>query len=599
MNKYFSFLLVVVIACSAVGLYGQGSAHDRLKMARAFEQGSDVRQASRLFQEVYAEDNSNSEAFLGVVRTLTALQQFEALVPVVKKQYELTKKPELGVLLGQLYWKTSNPQSAEEIWRTVTAKDPNSQELPALLGNTYSALRLFDRAITEFVRAREISEDPAEYADELVSCYTAVHNVTKATEEVLLMYSVNGDINRARGRLSALMSDSTSTEAVLNLVRSASNNIPNVMRLQQWVLREAKRWQQALEITVAMEEYYKTQGHELLAFADGARRDGQYDVASAAYSMLLNGNGYDKSLALSAAYGFAKTLEQKFRVSKELTKEAAKQIIDKYQLIVEKHPQHPLSGEAMFNMATIYEDVLGNVEESKRLYGRVLNQWKGTSYGADAGIHLSKLLFAEGTDLLASQVAQSVVSSASPQIKEQRDAAMLLLADYVLYSGNLDGARASYSEIVKDAGSNSTNDALDRLWLLLMLKDDSIGVTSYIRGLELEFRRRYVESVTQFRAAWKVATDAELRDRSALKYAELAFAQHEYKLCEEPLQFLISRVPETIYGDRSLVLAADIFELQDDKLNAIAALTTLLVQYPKSIIVPQARQRIRLLRGDA
>lgn len=589
------FLLLIVVWTP---LQAQNNVRDKLRMARAFEQGTDQRQASRLFQEVYAEDNSNLEAFDGVVRTLMALQQYDALVPLVKQQFNAKKNGSVGILLGELLWRTSDMRGADSVWALVVDNNGRSLEVRLKLANTYSTLRLYERAVKEYLKTRELSNARAAFADELCAAYTALHDVQRAAQEVLLLFEASADINRARGRLSALMTDSASTVTVLQIVSSASTQNANVLRLQQWVFRESKLWEKALQVTLKMEEVFNTQGYELLSFADGARHDGRFDIASKAYSIVIEGK-YEQHVTLSAAYGFARTLDQQFRRDKMLSKSAAAEILEKYTTIVEKHPSHPLSGEAMLSMASIQEEVFGNFKEAKTLYSRVFNQWKGTGVAADAGNRLSVILFSEGADQAAVEVAANVARNTSSHNQEFVDAALLLGADYSLYSGDFDSANRKYGHIVKNAGSNATNDALDRLWLLMLMKEDSVGVVSYIRGLELEFRRRLEESVPQFQRTWKLAVDAELKDRAAFKFAKVAFNTGAIQQCQEPIQFLISRIPDTIYGDQALVLAADVFELQNDKTNAIAALTTLLVQYPKSILVPQARQRIRILRGDA
>lgn len=66
----------------------------------------------------------------------------------------------------------------------------------------------------------------------------------------------------------------------------------------------------------------------------------------------------------------------------------------------------------------------------------------------------------------------------------------------------------------------------------------------------------------------------------------------------QQLDSLIAKVPSTLFGDKALLLMADILTDKHEIQSAVAALTTLLVQYPNSIYTPLTRELIRKLRGD-
>ena len=65
------------------------------------------------------------------------------------------------------------------------------------------------------------------------------------------------------------------------------------------------------------------------------------------------------------------------------------------------------------------------------------------------------------------------------------------------------------------------------------------------------------------------------------------------------LDAIIADVPETIFGDRALFRKAELALRRKDVPMAVDALTVLLVQYPRSILLPDARERLRALRGDS
>ena len=111
-------------------------------------------------------------------------------------------------------------------------------------------------------------------------------------------------------------------------------------------------------------------------------------------------------------------------------------------------------------------------------------------------------------------------------------------------------------------------------------------------------RRSYREAAVLFSQASKSASQGELRDRAALNAAKAYLDLDDDTSAEPLLQSIVNGIPETIFGDRALSLKADIQVRRGDKKGALLTLDSLLVNYPRSILVPTIRDRIRVLRGD-
>lgn len=128
---------------------------------------------------------------------------------------------------------------------------------------------------------------------------------------------------------------------------------------------------------------------------------------------------------------------------------------------------------------------------------------------------------------------------------------------------------------------------------------DAKGVQGYIQGMSALSRRNKIEASRIFVATAQSASDSEIKDRCRISAARTLIEIGEEAAADSQLIAIIDRIPESTYGDQALVLAADVLERRKDIQGAISALTSLLVQYPRSILAPSARERIRRLRGDA
>ncbi len=54
-------------------------------LAISYEKSGDAKNAARLYQELYAKDNTNSNFLYGVSRTLQSLQRFPELLPIIEE----------------------------------------------------------------------------------------------------------------------------------------------------------------------------------------------------------------------------------------------------------------------------------------------------------------------------------------------------------------------------------------------------------------------------------------------------------------------------------------------------------------------------------
>lgn len=75
---------------------------DRLRMAQTYENGGDLRNAARIYLELYDADPTREAAFQGIVRTLTGLKQPESLLPIVVKEAERDPSTRKLLLAAQL-----------------------------------------------------------------------------------------------------------------------------------------------------------------------------------------------------------------------------------------------------------------------------------------------------------------------------------------------------------------------------------------------------------------------------------------------------------------------------------------------------------------
>ncbi|MDZ4746752.1 MAG: tetratricopeptide repeat protein [bacterium] len=589
---------VLLLALVSTNVFAQGALREKQRMAEALERSGDNRGASRLWQELFEADGNNGTAYGGVVRTLLALKQDASLLPLVEQYARAHKHTASMLLAGTLAWRLGKTDVAEQWWKDAIASDNSNAEVYALLAHDFASLTLHQRAIDTYLKARSLT-DENEFAAPLAALYATTGNVPKGADEILRLYSLTGDVQQTKGLLSSLMTTPENTAFLKGVLNSHTDSKYSTLVLRQWFARETRDWNTALEITRELDAERKARGQEILLFADGARLDGEYDIAIKAYGEVLALTGVASNTSLSAAYGSTRTLEQKLKLqSTTPTKADAQDIIDRYAAIVKQYPQHPIAADALLNIAQLTDEVLRDPVEAMSVLQRLANTYKGTTAAADGVLHLSSIYITTTRLDLAEAVLDQLIVSPTRNNPNQRELALLRKADLLLFKGQTDSARAIYTDLATRPASPAANNALERSLLLTLAQDDSAAVKIYIQATLKDLQRKPDEAADMFMQASKAASDAELRDQSMFEAARTRLVSGNDAAAQPLLKTLTASTPESLYADRAMFLLAEILERRGDNKGALEMLTNLIVQYPRSIHVPEARTRIRRLRGD-
>ena len=580
---------------ASVNIFAQN--RQQLELARAYEAGGDMKNAARIYIEQFEANNASTEAYEGMVRSMTAINQYAGLLPLIEKRFQVTSSQAVAFDAAVACFKTGKIAEADGWWKKAVQIGRESEGAWAEAARRQASLLDNQRAVESYLVARSKSSFDAAYSLQLAALYSTMGNVKAAAAEILLLHSEDRELAATYGRLSALMTSDSNANIVLEVIQ-AKTSVPDIDYITQWYYRHTGQWAKALSITEEIDKRSNPRGTELLRFADAARSEGAFDVAIDAYGRLMGPNA-DKRVSLSAAYGYALTLDLQLRSYPVIDKEMAKKAIERYREIISNYPDHPLCADALYHAAVLTDEVLHDADGARDMLTRLTNRWRGTTAAVDGSLVLANLYIAAGQDDAAFTTLTIVENDKNAVHADRRDVARMRKGDLQLFRGKRDSARAVYAALAATPGSVAANDALDRITLLMLEQDDSVGVNGFIRGLTSLARRDGSGAARIFVATAESASDPEIKDRCRISAAKVFISLDNHLAADSQLVLLLDRVPETSYGDQALVLAADLMEMRGDKQGAVTALTSLLVQYPKSILAPSARERIRRLRGDA
>lgn len=579
-------------------MLSQQGAAERFRYAQALEQSGDQRGAARIYQELYDERPSEGRYYDGVVRTLSALGQYASLVPIVERRAREVPSVPLFNQLALVQWKAGMVANATEQWQRAVAAAGDDEEAIASIAEAQMQAGATQLALPTYERARKVSGRPRAYAFVVGKIALASRDPVRATREFLDDYRDRGDFVQTQGQLAAVMATEEGVRAVREQLRG---NEAEILRLRVWFHQEVKEWVQAFEVAKILDKASKASGQELYSFAERARRDGQYDVALEAFGLIAELSYVSDQWRQNALYWYVRTLDQRIRNgASKIRDQDARTIIARYDDIANRYPTSWFAADAMYHSGVLYGDVLQNTDESRQIMQRVMNTWRGTTAAADAGLYLADLAIRDHQLAIAEQILQSFeLLPSTPELAARKDMAAVKRADVLSWRQKTDSARRIYMTIASRAGSSASNDAFERLMMLQLTDDDSTTRANILVADQMLTAKMLDSAAKRYEAAALSAREPELRDRCRWRAATAWFAVGNHRESERVAAAIVKNIPESIVGDRALFLVAQLKEVAGETSEAIKMLTDLLTYYPTSILVPQARERIRSLRGEA
>ena len=612
MMRRFSPILLSTLTFTLIawtGLRGQPkiSDEDRLyKLALSYEASGDLPGAARTYQELLKSDPDSRNYFEGLKRVWLQLGRFDALAPVVAERLvRFGNDVDLLILHAELLHRSGKGGEADNAWKSalsVGAKDVDSY---IKVGQSQMGLRLFDKAVAVYEQARQRFGRNSLIADRLGRLYAILGDYKKSANEYLDMLSEgSGRLSYVQSGLSLITDTPAGVEAAIEVTQhlvEVRKGRTEYLELLSWLYSEKGDDSSAFEVVKRLDRERNGRGSEIYAFADKMLRVGKYGEAIRAYEYFLKEFDKDHPLTPSVVYSYVFALQQRYSEEGNLSKVAATELINQYREVLEYGKSGSIGEGARLAIAQLQADVLNQPEEGLKVLEsdpfdqRSTNSLEALLLRADLTLRTADILEARQLYRQATEHQGN-----SYEAERLRDVARLKYAETLLFSGDYTEAVDSLTVLTNDVGSNAANDALD--WLILLqehLKKDEASVKHFVDGRYQMRRRVWKEAIISAEAAVAESRDESLADDALfMKVVALRNLERYGEAVETALQ-IVEEYSDGTHADQALFLAAEISEINmADTERAMQLYTRVLVEYPISQRATEARDRIRMLRGE-
>ncbi len=364
-----------------------------------------------------------------------------------------------------------------------------------------------------------------------------------------------------------------------------------------WFLRTINKLENALDVYIRLDELKKSNGLEILNFANISNQDGQYDISIKAFQILID-RGKAQTYYASAIYGLTRAMELKLMSNKDFSREEIVKIIRFYEKVINDFPNSRYSADARYRIGLLNYKYLKNFKEAKYQLEELLKEAGKLDISGTAGNLLADIKIAE-KDLPAARELYKFVSQRNTSaLPADKEIAKFMLAELEFFNGNIDTARALYIQIVQNSNSDAANDAFKRISIIDASVQFVKGLQLYAKAELMRFQKNTAEALNLYLETSDASKNSVLSETSLFEAAEIYYEQANYAKSIEILSNLLKENPESVFADDALMLQGDCYSVQNKIEDAIKAYSELLVKFPDSVMLQSARKKIRTLRNE-
>ena len=602
--------IVATVLCLLLCLLSLPSARAQQtqeQLASHYYSSGEFAQAAEIYEDLYKK-YPNKFYYQMLYRSYLELQQYRDAERLTEKR--LRQFPaELFVYVdqGMIYEKKGEPKKAAKIFDRGIDKIGFDSKQTGDLALAFENCNHPEYALKTYLSAREKMRNKFVYVGEVATLYQRMGNYEAMMQEYFdLLDNSPGMMSSIQLSMQRVLADASSP-VVADGLRSAL-----IQRVQQhpenkyylemmiWFSLQQKDFRFAMEQAQAVDARFPDMGGETLMRVAGiARSNGDYDVAQECYASVAR-KGAENPYYFEARVGALEVQFERLDRNFPVDNDRLRQLLRDYDGTLAELGRSVNTSTLMRNYAHLLAyyadsvqaaaDCLYDILELPKLPAKVRDEVK---------LDLGDLLLFAGevwdASLLYMQVDKANHNDVLGSQAKYRNAKLSYYNhDFAWANSQLKVLRASTTKLI-------ANDAMELSLLISDNMDDDSTYTmleSYADADLLLYRNQLDSAYDALEALSTSALSHPIFDEVLLQKARIRIRQQRYAEADSLLRQLVEFYPNEIVADDAVMLLA---QLNEERLNNMEQARyyyeKLILDYPASLFVDQARKRYNLLKA--
>lgn len=598
-------IILILLATGTVTVFAQEQTKEQL--ALQYYQNGEFDKAVVLFQELFEKNRNSIYYYSYYFDCLIRLKDYNTAENVLKK---LIKKnpgvPEYSVDLGYVYSLDGDTKKKKTTWDNVLKNIPPDEDMITKTANAFIIRGEKELAVEVYLKGRKMAPDRNFFALQLAELYQELSRPEEMISEYLrLLDDDPGQLATIEDRLQDFVFKEENYEKVrITLISEVQKNDynPVYVRLLSWLFIQKKDFESAFIQLKSLDKRYDQNNILLIQLADVCIANLDWEVAEDIYRYVVE-KGNRTPYFYHARYGLLEVSYQKL-VSKPLP------LLTEIENLEKEYSEYLQN--SFYQNIEFSEKILLRLAELKAVYEHkpaealsLLNQYINIPQLRPENKARIKMAMGDYEILLGNVWDASLDYSQVDFMavdNSVRHEAKFRSAKLAFYMGNFEYA-ADLLEVLK--GSTTDLIANDAIQLGLVIQDN-IEEDSNLLPLQMYAKADFYFFKSQYDSADKMLDTLlsqypmhTLTDDAWFEKAEIEFKRKNFEKSLELYKKVYSNYGQDILADDALYKSAIIYDkCLKQETKASELYEKIILDYPDSIYVVEARKRYREIRGS-
>ncbi|MCK4663520.1 MAG: tetratricopeptide repeat protein [Bacteroidales bacterium] len=586
-------------------LFAQSSNESRL--ALEYYRNKEYEKAVVYYEKLFNNSNSKSH-FSYYIRCLIELENFDQAEKIIKKQIRKSKNDlNYYIDLGYLYKVQGKYDKAEEQYNNVLKKAPPDQHKIIRYSHYFRSKREFDYAEKILLNGRKMLKNSYSFNFELGNLYYYQRNYEKMIDEyldILLISDVY--LQNVQNKLQSAVYhdiDNSVKEILKNNLLLRTQKYPNIQVFNElliWLYIQEKDFENAYVQAKALDMRNNENGERLIALARMATSNESFDIALEAYEYVIN-KGKFLEYYYAAKNELLDVLYQRIIKGIDIGYENLVHLENGFKSYINETGKNNETAETIRKLTHLQAFYLNKTNEATKLleeiikYQNIYKSALGKCKLELADIYILTENYAEAILVYTQVETDNKNNPVGYDAKFRKARLSYYMGDFEWAQAQLDVLKASTSKLI-------SNDAFE---LSLLISDNTITDTIdnamklFAKANLLTYQNKDSLAIITYDSIINNFPTHTLSDEAFYKKAKIYEHNADYNNAIINLEMLLNDYAYDILGDDALYNLSVIYDKYlNDKDKAKELYKKILVDYPGSIYVVEARKRFRKLRGD-
>ncbi|MBC7425354.1 MAG: tetratricopeptide repeat protein [Bacteroidia bacterium] len=575
------------------------------EMAAQFFANKDYSKAADLYEKLVKQNPESIYFYENYLQSLISLKDFKQAEKVVEKR--IKKSPynfSYKVDIGYLYDLQGEEEKKNKLFQGYIDENLSEYSLIDNLANAFLKRRFIDEAIKTYQKGRKSIKRPSAFALETADLYFYKHDLSNAINELLVLVEDNDFfISNAKDRMIVNFNSNEdysilNKELIARLQKKPEQYAFN--DLLMWSFIQQKDWNGAMVQAKAIDKRMKEEGRRVLDLGNICKSNEAFDKALACYSFVIS-LGKEKSYYYEAQKGMLQTGMEQLRLQDGVSMVKMQELEAAYKRYLSDYKLNWQTGNEQKELAELHIYYMHQAGKGiEELAALVKIPGVESRLLAKSKLMLADAYLISGdtweADLLYKQVEKDFEEDPLGQ------EAKYSYSRLCYYRGEFDWAQTQL-DVLKGATTQLISNNAIRLSLLIQ---DNTGLDSTEEAMKIYaqadmfiFQNRYDEALNKLDSISILFPGHTLTDEILFAKALIMEKSGKYTEAENYYNKVIKDYSFDILADNALLNLAKLYEYKLNDLEKAKSLyEKLIIDYPGSLFVNDARRHFRQLRGD-